>query len=102
MIQVTRGIGMSDEDAFLARIAATPADDVARLVYADWLEERGDAESAAKAEYLRQTCQLLAPGSTKSWRAIRRRLQQIAAMLDTGVVGHCEPDAGRELCREAG
>jgi uncharacterized protein (TIGR02996 family) len=40
---------MSDEDAFLAAIAATPADDTPRLVYADWLDDRNDP----RAEYLR-------------------------------------------------
>jgi len=38
----------SDED-FLAAIRARPSDDTARLIYADWLEERGDS----RAEYLR-------------------------------------------------
>lgn len=44
---------MSDEDAFLAALAENPADDVRRLVYADWLEERGETE---KATYLRLVC----------------------------------------------
>jgi uncharacterized protein (TIGR02996 family) len=33
---------MSDDDAFLAGIAAAPADPLPRLVYADWLDDRGD------------------------------------------------------------
>jgi uncharacterized protein (TIGR02996 family) len=33
---------MSEERAFLAAIGARPDDRTARLVYADWLEERGD------------------------------------------------------------
>src|SRR5437763_1784240 len=33
---------MRDEAAFLRTIAAAAADDAPRLVYADWLEERGD------------------------------------------------------------
>ena len=37
---------MSDEDAFLAAIAAAPADQAPRLVFADWLEERGDPRGA--------------------------------------------------------
>ncbi|VTU01982.1 ---NA--- : : Ribosomal_L12 [Gemmataceae bacterium] len=41
---------MSDEAAFLDALAANPADDTARLVYADWLDEHGEP---AKAEYLR-------------------------------------------------
>ncbi len=46
---------MSDEAAFLAAIAAAPADALPRLVYADWLEERGDnrAELGAIALILR-------------------------------------------------
>ena len=30
----------NDEDAFLRKILENPADDVTRLVYADWLQER--------------------------------------------------------------
>jgi uncharacterized protein (TIGR02996 family) len=75
---------MSDEDAFLARIAATPADDVARLVYADWLEERGDPMSAAKAEFLRQTCTLLPELTDAERQAVEGRLQKMAATFDTG------------------
>ena len=41
---------MSEEAAFLAAIKTNPADDVARLVYADWLD---DHDQHAKAEYLR-------------------------------------------------
>ncbi len=44
---------MSDELAFLAAIRQKPEDDLTRLVYADWLEERGDAESLLKSQFLR-------------------------------------------------
>jgi uncharacterized protein (TIGR02996 family) len=40
---------MSEETAFLDALATDPADDVTRLVYADWLEERGDE----RGDYLR-------------------------------------------------
>jgi uncharacterized protein (TIGR02996 family) len=40
---------MNDEAAFLAAIHTAPEDDNLRLVYADWLEERGDL----RGEYLR-------------------------------------------------
>ena len=39
---------------FLHEIAANPADESARLVYADWLEDRGDA----RAEFVRVQCEL--------------------------------------------
>jgi uncharacterized protein (TIGR02996 family) len=44
---------MSDETAFLNKLLELPADDNTRLIYADWLEERGDAMSRTKAKYLR-------------------------------------------------
>jgi uncharacterized protein (TIGR02996 family) len=37
---------MMDEEGFLIAIADEPADLVSQLVYADWLEERGDERSA--------------------------------------------------------
>jgi uncharacterized protein (TIGR02996 family) len=33
---------MSDEQAFLHSLLANPSDDTTRLVYADWLDDRGD------------------------------------------------------------
>lgn len=38
---------MSERDAFLSAIVAEPDDDSARLVFADWLEENGEPESAS-------------------------------------------------------
>jgi uncharacterized protein (TIGR02996 family) len=46
-------------DAFMAAICDAPADDGPRLVYADWLEERGDT---GRAEFIRVQCELAAPG----------------------------------------
>jgi uncharacterized protein (TIGR02996 family) len=40
---------VDEEQAFLATIRDSPADDTTRLVYADWLEERGDP----RGEFLR-------------------------------------------------
>ena len=39
---------------FLHEIAANPDDESARLIYADWLEDRGDA----RAEFVRVQCEL--------------------------------------------
>jgi uncharacterized protein (TIGR02996 family) len=70
----------TDEEALLAAIAAEPLDDAPRLVYADWLQERGQD---AKAEYARvvvallhppedpaavQRCVALADGLDAAWR----------------------------------
>src|SRR4051794_40504879 len=43
---------MADEEAFLQEIAANPEDDTPRLIFADWLEERGDSQ----AEFIRAQC----------------------------------------------
>lgn len=36
-----------DETAFMAAMGKEPGDDTARLVYADWLDEKGESERAA-------------------------------------------------------
>jgi uncharacterized protein (TIGR02996 family) len=69
----------TDED-FLRKLLDNPADDTARLVYADWLDEQGDETSLAKAKFLRLTAKPTAP-ARKSKR--RRALQKLAAGLDT-------------------
>ncbi|VTU00197.1 Repeat-companion domain TIGR02996 OS=Singulisphaera acidiphila (strain ATCC BAA-1392 / DSM 18658 / VKM B-2454 / MOB10) GN=Sinac_4455 PE=4 SV=1 [Gemmataceae bacterium] len=46
---------MSDEDALLGAIWDAPNDDTPRLVYADWLDENSDPESA---EFIRVQCEL--------------------------------------------
>ncbi|HEY1188610.1 MAG TPA: ribosomal protein L7/L12 [Gemmata sp.] len=50
---------MSDEAAFLEALKVNPADDTARLVYADWLDEHNQPQ---KAEYLRLTARLSQAG----------------------------------------
>jgi uncharacterized protein (TIGR02996 family) len=44
---------MTDRAAFLAAIAAAPADDLPRLVFADWLDEHGEPD---RAEFIRLQC----------------------------------------------
>src|SRR5579883_2713990 len=44
---------MIDADSFLRVIAAEPENDAARLVYADWLDEHGEAD---RAEFIRLQC----------------------------------------------
>jgi uncharacterized protein (TIGR02996 family) len=45
---------MNHDDALLHAVLASPDDDTPRLVYADWLEERGDP----RAEFIRVQCAL--------------------------------------------
>src|SRR5262245_11803831 len=77
---------MRDESAFLQALLADPGDDGLRRVYADWLEEQGRPAAAARAEFLRRTAELAKkPGrkGQKNRKANRKRLQELAAGLDT-------------------
>ncbi len=73
---------MSDT-AFLRTILDDPKIDAPRLIYADWLEEHGRPEAAAKAEFLRLTVELATIAKKKNRKRRRLRLQQLAAELDT-------------------
>jgi uncharacterized protein (TIGR02996 family) len=46
---------MTAEDAFLIDILANPDEPAARLVYADWLEDQGDA----RTEWIRRGCEVV-------------------------------------------
>jgi uncharacterized protein (TIGR02996 family) len=50
---------MNHEDAFLADIVEHPSEDAPRLVYADWLDERGRPGDADRAEFIRLQCELV-------------------------------------------
>ena len=71
---------MSDEAGFLYALRENPGDDDTRLVYADWLEERGDP----RGEYLRLEHQL---------RTIPARLAHLREGIDrdwiAAVFGRC-------------
>jgi uncharacterized protein (TIGR02996 family) len=62
---------MNEEDPFLDALQSNPQDVAARLVYADWLEERGDA----RGEYLRLEEEL---------ERIQARLREARQQLDPG------------------
>src|SRR5262245_17379608 len=66
--------------AFVKAILANPDDEATRLVYADWLDDRGDL----RGEYRRLDAGLmkLAP-MTKEYRAQRDRLLALRATIDS-------------------
>jgi len=49
---------MHIEDAFWESIRQTPDDDAPRLIYADWLDDNGDAVDQARAAFIRAQCGL--------------------------------------------
>jgi uncharacterized protein (TIGR02996 family) len=63
---------MSDEAAFLAALKANPADDLTRLVFADWLDDR---DEPAKSQYLRAVVDLTrTSGGTAEYTDAAERL----------------------------
>jgi uncharacterized protein (TIGR02996 family) len=68
-----------DEAALISTIREHPGDPTPRLVYADWLEERGDP----RAEYLRLVVELAVESAHR--RVVERReerLQELARTID--------------------
>ncbi|AWM40468.1 Leucine Rich repeats (2 copies) [Gemmata obscuriglobus] len=49
---------VTDEQAFLGAILRHPDDDTPRLVFADWLDERGAGDDPARAALIRAQCRL--------------------------------------------
>jgi uncharacterized protein (TIGR02996 family) len=71
---------MHEEIPFLRAIANDPHDDALRLVYADWLQERGDP----RAEYLRLEVELqgLPIGTTDRKAALKKQIGDLQPQLD--------------------
>jgi uncharacterized protein (TIGR02996 family) len=99
---------VSDEAAFLAAIRAEPDDDTVRLVYADWLDEHGDA---ARAKFIRVQCErerLVAETESGAYRCAHVRLvaetesgayrcAHVGVTADVLVADLMPPDARRYL-----
>jgi uncharacterized protein (TIGR02996 family) len=73
---------MTAERGFLHDILEHPDDDTPRLIYADWLDDRGDPRSAARAELIRLQCRLAGPTSEddpERWALLEREAQLLRA-----------------------
>ncbi len=65
---------MTQDRAILQAILDAPEDDAPRLVYADWLEERGAPGDAERAEFIRlQLAMALLRRGEPKWMDLRRR-----------------------------
>jgi uncharacterized protein (TIGR02996 family) len=75
---------MPTHESFLAAIAAEPHERDARLVYADWLEDQGDA----RAELIRvmEEMHALAPYSDRFWELRPRRAQLKQGVADDWLI----------------
>lgn len=96
---------MHDESDFLRALSENPADDALRMIYADWLDERGDERSGQKAQFLRVTVRLTGPITRVGWRHARRKeLHELAqslpgewlAVVSRLRIENCEQTAIRE------
>jgi len=84
---------VTEDEAFIRAIVDTPGDDVARLVYADWLDDRDDPRGA----YLRAEAEWANTGKKeKALRAAAARLDPVwVARVSRPPVGLC---AGSKMC----
>jgi uncharacterized protein (TIGR02996 family) len=91
--------------AFLHDILENPDDDAPRLIYADWLDERGNE---ARAEFIRLQCELVRLDRyDPRWPGLKRREGQLLAghslrwIQDAGVEGLDEPRFRRGFIEHA-
>src|SRR5262249_25749649 len=67
---------MTEEDAFISAILASPCDDAPRLMFADWLEERGDPRD----EFLRVSVRLEALSGQDPPQEMKAKLRRVRAI----------------------
>jgi uncharacterized protein (TIGR02996 family) len=68
-----------EQKALYAAVVASPDDDLPRLVYADWLEEHGDAD---RAEFIRVQCRLARSSPADAdYFELREREIELTAIL---------------------
>jgi uncharacterized protein (TIGR02996 family) len=87
----------TDQEAFIREIAADPESDVPRLIYADWLEERGDPQG----EFVRVQCEL-ASLSVESDEIAELRAREAALMRQHRAAWVADVSAGirwNSFCR---
>jgi uncharacterized protein (TIGR02996 family) len=80
---------MPDAESFVAAIAAAPADDLPRLVFADWLDENGDPTRAA---FIRDHVRLakLRPGTDEYKTLFRKCADTLRANLPAWIQPACD------------
>ncbi len=66
---------MTHDEAFIQAIREAPHDDAPRLIYADWLEEHGQAD---RADFIRVQCRLAqTPGASAERPPLRERAEEL-------------------------
>src|SRR5262245_26850393 len=78
----------SGDDLFFHALQQDPDDDNLRLVYADFLEESGDAASAARAEFVRVQVELAAlPPLSRLAAGLTARQDELLGEWERGWLG---------------
>ncbi|VTS01038.1 unnamed protein product [Gemmata massiliana] len=77
---------MTEREAFVRKICEAPADDTARLVYADWLDEYGDEADHTRAKFIRQRYPAAVIGLSRQPKPAARPWATYARALFAGVV----------------
>lgn len=86
---------MTDDEAFIRAIVDAPGDDAPRLIYADWLDERGDP----RGEYLRVTVDWASRScSPEQGEKFERRLRSVSRLLDPIWVSRITPPPHGVCC----
>lgn len=67
----------TDERAFLDAILNQPGDDTPRLVFADWLDERGQGDDPARAALIRSQCRLETLPEGKERKAAEKEIKAL-------------------------
>jgi uncharacterized protein (TIGR02996 family) len=92
---------MREDAAFLEAIAADPADEAVRAVYADWLEERGDVRAEClrleEEQHALEPARLLTGERLDRYRRIRRRLDELLQQVPGGYDWWCSLDRGLQI-----
>jgi uncharacterized protein (TIGR02996 family) len=82
---------MDTEDAFIQAVLASPEDEATRLVYADWLEERGDLRAAYLRAEVEQFRTRQATGNSVLW-SLQAQIDPVwAAMVSRAPFGILVP-----------
>jgi uncharacterized protein (TIGR02996 family) len=90
---------MTDDQVLLRAIIEAPQDDAPRLVYADWLEERGAPGDAERAEFIRlQLAMAALQRGEPKWMGLRRREYALWLAHRDAWVSHL-PKLARWECR---
>jgi uncharacterized protein (TIGR02996 family) len=84
-----------DADAFIRAILRDPADTATRLVFADWLEETGEAANIAWAKYLRLMAEVPHTAGTLTFENRHRQAKEIAKELAPEIRATLTIDATR-------